>query len=75
MGLLPESIPNAAKGAESIRWLLSNLGNAAQWLGEPRNLYGTGLGKRRAVQELRSRHARLAVGVAWMLPTFLERRI
>lgn len=71
LGLIPESMPNAAKGAESIRRLLSNLGNVAQGLGELRNLYGTGHGKGGAVKGLSPRHARLAVGTAATLSTFL----
>jgi Abortive infection C-terminus len=71
LGLIPESIPNSAKGAESIRRLLSNLGNVAQGLGELRNLYGTGHGKGGAVKGLNPRHARLAVGAAATLSTFL----
>lgn len=71
LGLIPESIPNAAKGSESIRRLLSNLGNVAQGLGELRNLYGTGHGKGGGVRGLGPRHARLAVGSAATLATFL----
>ena len=71
LGLIPESIPNSAKGAESIRRLLSNLGNVAQGLGELRNLYGTGHGKGGATKGLSPRHARLAVGTAATLSTFL----
>jgi hypothetical protein len=71
LGLIPESIPDAAKGAEAIRRLLSNLGNVAQGLGELRNLYGTGHGKAGAMKGLSPRHARLAVGAAATLATFL----
>jgi len=71
LGLIPESIPNAAKGSESIRRLLSNLGNVAQGLGELRNLYGTGHGKGGSTRGLSPRHARLAVGAASTLCTFL----
>jgi hypothetical protein len=71
LGLIPDSIPNAAKGAESIRRLLSNLANVAQGLSELRNLYGTGHGKVGAAKGLSPRHARLAVGSAAALATFL----
>lgn len=71
LGLIPESVPNSAKGSESIRRLLSNLGNVAQGLGELRNLYGTGHGKGGGVRGLGPRHARLAVGAAATLATFL----
>ncbi len=71
LGLVPESIPDSAKGAETIRRLLSNLGNVAQGLGELRNLYGTGHGRAGAVKGLSPRHARLAAGSAATLATFL----
>jgi hypothetical protein len=71
LGLVPESVPSAAKGAEAVRRLLSNLGNVAQGLGELRNLYGTGHGKVGATRGLSPRHARLAVGAASTLATFL----
>jgi hypothetical protein len=71
LGLIPESVPSAAKGAETVRRLLSNLGNVAQGLGELRNLYGTGHGKSGASRGLSPRHARLAVGAAATLATFL----
>lgn len=71
LGLIPDAIPNSAKGADTIRRLLSNLGNVAQGLGELRNLYGTGHGKGGSVRGLSPRHARLAVGAAGTLATFL----
>lgn len=71
LGLIPDSIPSAARGAEAIRRLLSNLGNVAQGLAELRNLYGTGHGKSGASKGLGPRHARLAVGAASTLATFL----
>lgn len=71
LDLVSESIPNSAKGADTIRRLLSNLGSVAQGLGELRNLYGTGHGKSGSVRGLSPRHARLAVGTAAVLSTFL----
>jgi hypothetical protein len=71
LGLLPDDVPNAAKGAEVMRRLLSNLGSVAQGLGELRNLYGTGHGKTGAAKGLSPRHARLAAGSAATLATFL----
>lgn len=71
LGLIPDTIPNSAKGAEIIRRLLSNLGNIAQGLGELRNLYGTGHGKHGRSKGLNPRHARLAVGAAATLTLFL----
>lgn len=71
LGLIPESVPNSAKGAESIRRLLGSLGSVAQGLAELRNLYGTGHGKGGSARGLSPRHARLAVGAAATLCTFL----
>jgi hypothetical protein len=71
LGLIPENIPHAAKGAESIRRLLSNLGGIAQSMCELRNLYGTGHGEAGSTKGLSPRHARLAVGKAVTLATFL----
>jgi hypothetical protein len=71
LDLLPDDIPNAAKGAEAIRRLLSNLGAIAQGLSELRNLYGTGHGKHGSAKGLSCRHARLAVGAASTLAMFL----
>jgi hypothetical protein len=80
LSLVPDNIQDSAKGAESIRRLLSNLGSVAQGLSELRNLYGTGHGKHGQSRGLAPRHARLAVGAAATLATFLfethvERRI
>lgn len=69
--LVPDNIPDSAKGAEIIRRLLSNLGTIAQGLGELRNLYGTGHGKKAKSKGLLARHARLAVSSASCLATFL----
>lgn len=71
LGLVPESIPSAAKGAEVIQRILSNLGTIAQGLSELRNLYGTGHGKHGKSKGLSPRHARLAVGAAATLAMFL----
>lgn len=71
LDLLPEDIPEKAKGAETIKRLLSNLGSVAQGLAELRGLYGSGHGKDARVRALGSRHARLAVGAAATLAVFL----
>ncbi len=64
-------IPETAKGAESIRRILGNLGAVSQGLAELRNLYGTGHGKEGKARGLSARHARLAAGCASSLTTFL----
>jgi hypothetical protein len=69
--LVPEGIPDAARGAEVIKRLLSNLGTIGNGLAELRGLYGTGHGKHGSATGLGARHARLAVGAAATLTTFL----
>lgn len=69
--LIPDSIPDTAKGADSIKRLLSNLATVCQSLAEIRNLYGTGHGKHGQSGALKPRHAKLAVGSAATLATFL----
>jgi hypothetical protein len=69
--LVPEGISDAVRGADTIKRLLSNLGTIGQALAELRSLYGTGHGKHGAASGLESRHARMAVGAASTLCTFL----
>lgn len=69
--LVPEDIPESARGAETIKRILANLGQIAQGLSELRNLYGTGHGKDGQFKGLNSRHARLAAGCATTLAVFL----
>lgn len=69
--LLPQNIPEKAKGAKTIKRVLSNLGTVAQGLAELRGLYGSGHGKHANVKGLQPRHARLAVGAACTLAVFL----
>lgn len=69
--LIPEDIPDSAKGSEIIKRVLGNLGQIAQGLAELRNLYGTGHGKDGRFRGLSSRHARLAVSCSTALATFL----
>lgn len=69
--LVPECIPEAARGADVIKRLLSNLGTIGNGLAELRGLYGTGHGKHGASTGLSGRHAKLAVGAASTLAVFL----
>ncbi|WP_245841644.1 abortive infection family protein [Sphingomonas lenta] len=62
--LVPEGIPDEAKGAEAIRLLLRNLTTITQYLSEIRSLYGSGHGRDGRHRGLEPRHARLAVGAA-----------
>lgn len=69
--LVPEGIPDAARGSDVIKRLLSNLGTIGNNLAKLRTLYGTGHGKHGKVSGLTPRHAKLAVGAAVTLATFL----
>jgi hypothetical protein len=69
--LVPEGIPDSARGADIIKRLLSNLGTIGNGLAELRGLYGTGHGKHGNVTGLAARHAKLAVGAATTLSVFL----
>lgn len=69
--LVPEGIPEEARGSKAIRILLSNLGTIANNLAEIRNLYGTGHGPQGKAKGLGVRHAKLAVGAAATLTMFL----
>jgi hypothetical protein len=69
--LVPEGVPDAARGADVIKRLLSNLGTIGNGLAELRGLYGTGHGKHGSATGLGARHAKLAVGAAATLTVFL----
>lgn len=69
--LLPEDVPDSARGADTIKRLMSNLATVAQSISELRNLYGTGHGKDGRYRGPRPRHARLVVGASIALVTFL----
>ena len=71
LALLPESIPDRTKGVKAVRRLLSNLAQVSDGLAELRNLYGTGHGRSGRRGSVQPRHARLAVGAAATLATFL----
>lgn len=69
--LLPDNIPDSAKGFDTMRRMVSNLGSLLNGLAEIRNLYGSGHGKHGQRRGLSSRHAKLASGVATTLAIFL----
>lgn len=69
--LVPDDIPDAAKGNKIIKRLLQNIGTVGVGIAELRNLYGTGHGKNGDARGLTARHAKLAVGSAATLVTFL----
>jgi hypothetical protein len=69
--LVPEGVSEAARGADTVRRLLSNLGTIGHTLAELRGLYGTGHGKHGKAAGLQTRHAKLAVGACSTLARFL----
>jgi hypothetical protein len=69
--LVPEGVPDSARGADVIKRLLHNLGAIGNGLAELRGLYGTGHGSHGSTRGLGVRHARLAVGAAATLVAFL----
>jgi len=69
--LVPDGIPEAARWSDVIRRILQNLGAIGNGLAELRGLYGTGHGKHGKAEGLKPRHAKLAVGAASTLVTFL----
>lgn len=69
--LIPDDVPDDAKGRDTIKRVLQNLSSMIQGITELRSLYGTGHGKHGKAQGLTPRHARLAVGAASTLVTFL----
>lgn len=69
--LTRDDIPDAAKGAETIKRVLSSLSSVVQGIAELRNLYGTGHGKHASSKGLQARHARLVVGAATAAASFL----
>lgn len=77
--LVPEDIPESAKGADVVKRTLSNLSQVTQGLSELRKLYGTGHGRSTTHKSLSARHARLAVGAAaafieFVTATYVERQ-
>jgi hypothetical protein len=69
--LVPEGIPNEAKGVENVRLILRNLSALPGYLTELRGLYGTGHGRDGSHRGLEPRHARLAVGAAVVFIDFV----
>lgn len=79
LGLVPDDITDAARGAETIRLILRNLSALTQYLAELRGLYGSGHGRDGKHRGLQPRHARLAVGAAvsfidFVTETYRERQ-
>ncbi len=69
--LTPEHVPDAARGAKTIKTVLQKLTAIVHDMGELRNLYGSGHGKDGRFSGLQPRHARLVTGMASTLALFL----
>lgn len=69
--LVPDDVPDTARGAVTIRRMLSNLSTIVSGLAEMRNLYGSGHGRPGTAKGLSPRHAKLAAGAAGTLAVFL----
>lgn len=69
--LTPEDVPETARGKDSVKRLMGSLSAIAVSIAELRNEYGTGHGKEGRSGRAKARHARLAVGCAATLSTFL----
>jgi hypothetical protein len=69
--LVPEGVPETARGADVVKRLLNNLGTIGNCMAELRGLYGTGHGRTGRAAGLSARHARLAVSAASALVVFL----
>lgn len=77
--LLPENVPEQARGADAIKRILGSLGAITQSVAELRGLYGSGHGKHAQSTGLTPRHAQLTVNAASTLgvffhETYLERK-
>lgn len=71
LNLVPEGVSDSVRGSETIKRILQNLSAIGHGLAELRGLYGTGHGKHGKAQGLKPRHAKLAVGAASTLVTFI----
>jgi hypothetical protein len=71
LNLVPEGVSDSVRGSDTIKRILQNLSAIGHGLAELRGLYGTGHGKHGKAQSLKPRHAKLAVGAASTLVTFI----
>jgi hypothetical protein len=70
LDLDPKAIADEAPGKETIKRVLSSLGQIVAGVAEVRNLYGTGHGRHRS-RALEVAHARLVVNAAVTIATFI----
>ncbi|MFW5757732.1 MAG: abortive infection family protein, partial [Bacteroidota bacterium] len=71
LNLTPEGIPDETKALKSVKSILGSLTTVVQGIGELRNQYGSGHGKKANFKGLTARHAKLSVGAASTLAIFL----
>lgn len=71
LNLTPEGIPDEVKASKTIKSILGSLTTVVQGIGELRNQYGSGHGKKANFKGLTARHAKLSVGAASTLAIFL----
>lgn len=71
LNLTPEGIPDETKASKTIKSILGSLTTVVQGIGELRNQYGSGHGKKASFKGLTARHAKLSVGAASTLAIFL----
>jgi len=71
INLTPEGILDEAKASKTIKGILGSLTTVVQGIGELRNQYGSGHGKKASFKGLTARHAKLSVGAASTLAIFL----
>lgn len=79
LGLVPEGITKEAKGADTVKVILSNLAAITKGIAELRGLYGSGHGRDGKHSGLEPRHARLAASSAiafvdFATETFLKQK-
>ncbi|MHA6631623.1 abortive infection family protein [Pseudonocardia sichuanensis] len=67
----PDDVDDKAKAADAIRQVLGSLAQIVQGVVEIRNAYGSGHGRSLSASGLTPRHARLVVGAASTLASFL----
>lgn len=77
--LLPEDVPEQARGAKAVKRILGSLGAVVQSVAELRGLYGSGHGKPAKASGLSPRQAKLVVNSASTLgiffyETYIEKR-
>jgi len=71
LDLLPDGVASERRGSDAIKQVLRSFASITQGVAELRNLYGTGHGRHGRNTSIQPRHAKLVVGAAATLCTFL----